>query len=55
MLEDLLDDHRDFNTGNDLHAPTTVPAGLDADPEYALETLARGACITLQAWKLLVV
>jgi len=39
MLEDLLDHRRVFDTGNDLHPPTTVPAGLDVDPEYALQTL----------------
>ncbi len=39
MFEDPFDDHRIFNTGNDLHPPTTVPAGLYVDPEYALQTL----------------
>ena len=39
MFEDLLDDHRVFNTGNDLHVPTTVPAGLYVDSEYAFQTL----------------
>ena len=39
MLEGLLDHRRVFDTGNDLHPPTTVPAGLDVDPEHALETL----------------
>lgn len=38
MFEDPLDDHRVFDTGNDFHAPTTVPAGLYVDPEYALQT-----------------
>jgi len=39
MLEDPFDDPRVFNTGNDFHAPTTVPAGLYVDSEYALQTL----------------
>jgi len=39
MFENLLDDHRVFNTGNDLHASTTVPAGFYVNPEYALQTL----------------
>ncbi len=36
MVEDLLDDHRVFNTGSDVHAPTTVPAGLKIGSEGSL-------------------
>jgi len=36
MLEDLLDHRRVFDTGNDLHPPTTAPAGFYVDSEYAL-------------------
>ncbi len=34
--EYLLDDHQVFNTGNDVHAPTTVPAGLKIGFEGSL-------------------
>ena len=34
--ENLLDDHRVFKTGNDVHAPTTVPAGLKIGSEGSL-------------------
>jgi len=39
MLEDSFDDHWVLNTGNDLHAPAIVPAGLYVDPEYTFQTL----------------
>ena len=34
--ENLLDDHRVFKTGNDVHAPNTVPAGLKIGSEGSL-------------------
>jgi hypothetical protein len=39
MVEDLLDNPWVFDTGDDLHPPTTVPASLYVDPEDALQTL----------------
>ena len=36
MVEDPLDDHRIFNTGNDFYRPATVQAGLKVDPQGSL-------------------
>ena len=38
VCQNLLDDHRVFDTGDDPHGATTVLTGLDVDPEHSLET-----------------
>jgi len=35
VLEDLLDDGRDFDTGNDVHLAAILAAGFDVDGEDA--------------------
>ena len=42
MIEDLADDQRVFNAGNDLHWAAANMAGFDIDAEHALEPLCPG-------------
>jgi hypothetical protein len=37
--EDLLDQHRSFDAGDDLDGAAAAVAGLDVDVEYALQAL----------------
>ena len=39
MVEDLSDHPRVFDAGDDPDGASACPAGLDVDPEYALQTL----------------
>ena len=39
MVEDLADDHRVFDAGDDPHRPAADPTGLDVDAKYALQAL----------------
>jgi hypothetical protein len=39
VVENLLDDGRVFDAGDDLHRPTTLDAGLDVDVEDTLQAL----------------
>ena len=39
MGENLLNDHRVVDAGDDPHRPAAFPAGLDIDIEHPLETL----------------
>jgi hypothetical protein len=39
MRQDLFDDHRVFDAGDNFHRATAGLTGLDIDPEHALETL----------------
>lgn len=42
VAEDLVNDGRIVDAGNDLHCTATVLAGFDVDPKHAFETL--GPC-----------
>ena len=39
VIEDFLDDHRVFDTGDDFHGAAARLADLDVDVEYPLEAL----------------